>query len=659
MLKNKYLKSIKKNVIFNPNMGYCVCRQELAAYNPSELEVFETRGQKEDHSKTDKIIKIEENSSILKETNNLRKGKIYEERNKEKGNPENNNEEFRRRMKKKIFQSVKSPQELIKMKNRLKSKNDNSNNESINNDRNSLLHFSGSDFSQSNNGNQSINQKFKRKNVRSITGIDKSNLNKKLIKLEKNIPILTETLIIQQKGNIHENYEIIKKIGAGPLGAVYKAKNIYLKNIVAIKMIKKSENKKETDSKIKNQINILKKLNHPNIVKIYAFYCNDKYYQIITEFCKKGELYQYIKKSFSEKQLAIIFYQIFSGLAYLHDKNVIHRNIKLKNIMILEKEEDMTSKEEYLWVKIIDFNTEEIFHNNKKNSSIQNSYYTPPEALSNKYSEKSDIWSVGIILYLALTGKIPFDGKTNDEIYHKIKNTPYNDLDPRFMAHSFEVRDLLDKLLQKDANKRLSAKEALNHEWFKVFNGRALYSNFRPDVIQQYINNLCTYSCESKLSQLVLAFLIHNIPVSSSTYTILKLFRYFNLSGDCKLTKIDLKKGLYNYRNEEQVNNIVDELFLLLDGDNNGYIEFEEFYRACADKKEILTKENIWYAFKFLDDKNTNTIDVQTLMRAFDAKPNKMLEAVFNKTLNKGDADNNGIITFEEFEEIMLNSMKD
>jgi hypothetical protein len=467
-MKKKYLKIIKISVIFNSNMGYCICRRELSPYNPSEIEVFETRGQKEDHYKTEKVLKIEENSHILKETKSLRRDMFYQEQKKEKENIENNNEEFKRRMKKKIFQSVKAPQELIKMRKRLKSKNENSNNESINNDKNSLFHFSGSDFSQSNNGNQSINQKFKRKNLRSITGIDKSNLNKKLINLEKSIPVLTETLIIQQKGNINENYEIIKKIGAGPLGSVYKAKNIYLKNIVAIKMIKKLENNKENDLTIKNQINILKKLNHPNIVKIYAFYCNDKYYQIITEFCKKGELDQYIKKSFSEKQLAIIFYQILSGLVYLHDKKVIHRNIKLKNIMILEKEEDIYSKEEYLWIKIIDFHTGEIFHNNKKKSSLDNSYYTPPEALAHNYSEKSDIWSVGIILYLALTGKIPFDGKTNEEIYYKIKNTSYNDLDPRFMAHSSEVRDLLDKLLQKDVNKRLSAKEALNNEWFKA-----------------------------------------------------------------------------------------------------------------------------------------------------------------------------------------------
>ena len=159
-----------------------------------------------------------------------------------------------------------------------------------------------------------------------------------------------------------------------------------------------------------------------------------------------------------------------------------------------------------------------------------------------------------------------------------------------------------------------------------------------------------------KISQLVLAFLVHNIPESISIFMILKLFRYFNLSGNCKLTKEELKNGLHNYRNVEQVNNIVDQLFLLLDGDNNGFIEFEEFLRACVDKKLILTKENIWYAFKFLDKKNTNSIDVQTLMKAFDIKPNKMLEAVFNKTLNNGDLDNNGEISFREFEQIMINN---
>ena len=656
-------------------MGSCYCKQGPVILTPSEIGVFETKDKKEEEYKKEEIIKLDLEN--LSNRNNIMKLKSKKstlkkvrfscdtlKENEIEYNKNNGEEKIKRRAKQKAFQSVKAPGELVQLNKQLKLKYlFNDKNDSINKDKGSILNFNsnnGSEISLINKDNNEIpKKKFQRRNIRGVTGIDKSFLSQKLIKLEMSIPVLAETLIIQQKGKLKENYEIIKKIGSGPLGSVYKAKNVYLKNIVAIKIIKKSKDSNDDELNIKEQINILKKLSHPNIVKIYEFYITDNNYQLITEYCKK-EFSKYIKRSFTEKQLAVIFYQILSGLSYLHEQKIIHRNIKLKNIMILEKEEDIISKEEYYWIKIVDFHTAEIFKRNQKiiNKNF-NSYFSSPEGLKNNYLEKSDIWSVGIILHIALTGKVPFDGKTDEEINYKIANIPYNNLDPRLLAHSSEVKDLLEKLLEKDINKRFTANEALNHEWFQKYNGRALFSNFHQDEIQQYINNLCNYSCESKISQLVLAFIVHNIPESISIYNILKLFRYFNLSGNCKLTKAELKKGLYNYRNEEQVNKIVDQLFLLLDGDNNGYIEFEEFLRACVDKKHILTKENIWYAFKFLDNKNENAIDVETLMKPFDAKPNKMLEAVFNKTLNNGDKDHNGKITFDEFEEIILNTLKE
>lgn len=641
-------------------MGNCYCKQGPVSLDIKEIGVYDKENKKEE-SKKDKILKTTSDNNILhnhpdKKKGSKRRVSFFEDPEKEKEREKNkldNNGNFKRRVKAKVFHSVKSPEELTQLNNQLRLENYIENDESVTDDK--ILNFASNNESEI--SNVSPQKKFKRRAKRSVTGVDKSQLNKKLIKFEKSIRILTENLIIQQKGNLNENYEIIKKIGIGTLGTVYKAKNKYLKNIVAIKMIKKIK-ENEDDNEILDEINKLKKLSHPNIVKIHEFYCSQKYHQIITEYCKKGDLNKYIRNSFTEKQLAVIFYQIFSGLCYLHENNVVHGNIKLKNIMFLTKEQDIQSKEEYFWVKIIDFSIDKIFKKNKQDSLEYNSYYKSPETFQNIFTDKTDVWSVGIILFLALTGKVPFDGKTDDEIINKIQNHPYNDLEPMLLAHSSESRDLIDKLLEKDMEKRISAKEALNHAWFKNYQGRALFSNFRLEEIQQYIHNLCSYTSESKISQLVLAFLVHNIPISISTYIILKLFRLFNTSGDCKLTKEELKKGLYNYRNEEQVNETVDELFLVLDGGSNGYIEFEEFYRACVNKKELLTKENIWYAFKFLDEKNTNTIELRTLMKAFDAEPNKMLEAVFNKTLNKED-NNTGIMTFQEFEEMMLNTMKD
>ena len=455
-------------------MGSCYCKQGPVIVFQSEFDVYVTAGKKEEDLKKEKITKFDiENLSptfnksrqLNKESFNKKVDSILE---KNKDNCMLNKDTIRKRAKQKIFKSVKDPKELLKLNNnnKLNLELTVDNNDSINQYVDSILHFNSineSELSQTNQIDKKPKKKFIRKNARSITGIDKSMLNKKLINLEMSIPILTDALVIQQKGKLKENYEIIKKIGAGPLGAVYKAKNIYLKNIVAIKMIKRIKEKEDEKEElyIKNQINILKKLSHPNIVKMHEFYCNEKYYQIIMEYCKKGELFQYIKQSFTEKQLAVIFYQILSGLSYLHSKDIIHKNIKLKNIMVLQKEEDINSKEEYLWIKIIDFHTAEIFQKNRKDySHIHNSYYTSPEAIKNIYTEKSDIWSVGIILHLALTGKVPFDGKTDDEINYKIENISYNELDPRLLAHSSESKDLLDKLLQKDQKNRPSAKEA-------------------------------------------------------------------------------------------------------------------------------------------------------------------------------------------------------
>ena len=501
--------------------------------------------------------------------------------------------------------------------------------------------------------------KFIRKNKRSITLMEKSRLAEKLLKEEMKLEVRQENLVIQEKGNPKKYYTPIKLLGQGSYGSVYEAQNIIFQNTVAMKIINKTDSKMD-DKEILNEINILKKLSHPNIVKIFEFYITKAHYYIVTEFCKDGELFSYIKNKYSERQLAVLFYQIFSGLWYLHDNKMLHRDIKLENIMISGKEKDQSTGEELFWIKIIDFGTAKIFEKNKKEKDVVgSSYYIAPEVLKQNYNEKCDTWSVGVILYMALVGKAPFDGKNDDEIIHKIAKGNYNNKESKLLNHSSEVRDLLSKLLEKDLSKRFSAKEALEHPWFKKFGGRSLFSNYKKEEVEPYINNLFNYSFNSKIQQLVIAFLVHNLPSSDSSIIILKLFRHFNTSGNCKLTKDELRQGLYEYREPEFVDNYVENLFLLLDGDNNGYIEYEEFLRACIDKKLILKKNYLKYAFKFLkQDDETETLNTQKIIKAFVIKPNIILEAVFNKTLNNVDKDGDGTINYQEFEELMLNYMK-
>ena len=552
-------------------------------------------------------------------------------------NEENVNEEVKERRKRRPqFKTVKEPSEL-------KDKD--------------LLNIKMDDKNEQNN-EQFEGKKFIRKGKRSTTLIEKSKLGQKLLAAEMNVQVKQETLIIQEKGNPSKKYKPTKMLGSGSFGSVYEAKNTIFQNTVAMKVIKKDPNNELDEQEIRNEIDILKKLSHPNIVKIYEFYISNSHYYIVTEFCKEGELFSYIKNKYNERQLAVLFYQVFSGLWYLHDNKILHRDIKLENIMISKKEIDNDTGDELFWVKIIDFGTAKIFEKNKKEKDVVgSSYYIAPEVLRQNYNEKCDTWSVGVILYMMLVGRAPFDGKDDEEIISKINTADYNSKEPKLMKRSPEVRDLVSKLLQKDTSKRYSAREALNHPWFEKYGGRSLFSNFKREEIEPYINNLFNYSFNSKIQQLVIAFLVHNLPNNDSSIYVLKLFRYFNKSGNCKLTKEELMNGLYDYKDKNEVNSTVDHLFNLLDGDNNGYIEFEEFLRACIDKRIILTSTYLKYAFKFLDKEKTGTLNTQKIIKAFVLKSNKILEAVFNNTLNSVDHDGDGIINYEEFQELMLKCM--
>ena len=500
----------------------------------------------------------------------------------------------------------------------------------------------------------SKSQNFQRRKRKSISLVQKSKFGSKLIKEELKLEITNQSLVEEQSGNPYQKYKIINKTGDGAYGSVFCAINIHTGVKIAMKKILKIKENKVDDMEIKNEFNILKKLDHPNIVKIFEFYDSNSNYYIITEYCKYGELYRHIYYNYSERQLCVLFYQVFSGLCYLHEKNIIHRDIKLENIMISDIEKDIITKEEYFWIKIIDFGTAKIFQKNKKEKTVIGStYYIAPEVLKKKYNEKCDTWSIGVVLFMLITGVPPFDGKNDKDIILSIQKGKYDKNNKKLLNYSKDVQDLLSKLLEVNVDKRFSSYEALNHPWFKNYCGRSLYSNFNIDDIKIYIYNLINYKFQSKFQQLVLAFLVHNIPYNEEIKMILKLFLFFNESGNCKLTKEELINGLYKFTNKDIVDKTIDEIFILLDGDNNGFIEYEEFLRACVNKKTVLSNENLNYAFKFLDKEKIGTVSIKTIMRVFQNN-NERLEEIIKNSIKEVDRDNDGIINFDEFKELML-----
>ena len=496
------------------------------------------------------------------------------------------------------------------------------------------------------------NKKFQRRDNRSISLIEKKKMGSQIFKDELKLRVQLNALIEENKCLPTKKYKVIQKLGDGAYGTVYLATNLMTKQKVAMKKIDKVKDNEIDDMEIKNEIDILRKLDHPNIVKIIEFYSASKAYYIITDYCSCGELYNQIKFQYNEYQLSVLFYQVFSGLYYLHSKNIVHRDLKLENILISEMEPDKKTNKKYFWIKIIDFGTAKIFEKNKNEKTvIGSSYYIAPEVLQKNYNEKCDTWSAGVILYMLIVGRAPFDGKNDNEIIDNIKKGKFNDKHKKLLNASSEVQDLVKNLLKVNVKKRFSASDALKHPWFKKFNAKAIYFNIDKEQIIIYLNRLRKYQINSKFQQMVLAFITHNIPDSKETKDSLKIFRMFDTDDDGKLTMDELYKGLINYFDENIIKNEINDIFLLLDGGNRGFIEYEEFLRATIDQKTLLSEENLVYAFNFFDKGNKGKLSVDKIKKFF--VDDKVSEDVFKSIFNEIDSNEDGEIDFGEFKDMM------
>ena len=450
-----------------------------------------------------------------------------------------------------------------------------------------------------------------------------------------------------------KKYKILSKLGEGSFGMVYLAQNKYTKEKVAMKEIKKANKDLLSDGKIRDEIDILKKLDHPDIVRIIESFNTKESYFLVTEYCEGGELFDQVRNQLSETQIAVIFRQLLSGLAYLHSHNIVHRDLKLENILIHEIEKSKTTGEDLFSIKIIDFGTARIFDKTKNPQSIVgSSYYIAPEVLKQRYNKECDLWSVGVILYMFIVGHAPFDGCDDEEITSNIQSGIYSKVDKRWKKSSREVKDLIQKLLVYQPKKRLTAIQALQHPWLKITDSNILYDNVPKNDIIKCIKNILTYSMCSKLEELVLAYIIHNIPRPKEAKSAIKLFKLVNEVGDGKLLKKELKKTLLLFVTEEFLNKYdFDEQFSLIDGDKKGYINYEEFLRACLERKKILTDDILKYAFRFFDPNNTGYIKRKKMKSFFG---NQVDENTFKSIFDEIDSDKDGKIDFKDFKAMLL-----
>ena len=496
---------------------------------------------------------------------------------------------------------------------------------------------------------------------------DNTNKNKEDLTIKtskKQIVALNNDVIVSgNEINPEKIYLKTKLLGSGAFGEVWLVHHKDLDRDFAMKTIKKRKNKSSDEKEILNEIAILKKLDHPKILKVIDFFSTPKKYYIITEYCPEGELFNEIIKvgKFDEGQAAFIINQILKAISYCHKMNIIHRDIKPENIMITNRE-----KNGCLQVKLIDFGTAKIFEKGQQeNKYVGSSYYMAPEIIKRKYDEKCDLWSIGVILYILLTGRPPFDGNDDEEILENVKKGVYDKWSYPFPILSAQSKDLIFKLLQYDPKKRLNAEEALDHPWFKTaeFKKKDKVNSIEPELAQELIENMTKYRSDNMLKCAVIAYLIHHITNTEECFEASKLFNKIDLNSDGKIEKHELIQGFEKYWgiSKEEAKEKVDLIFANIDTDFNGFIEYEEFVRAAVNSSIFMSQNYLKFAFNYFDRDSSGDITFEEIKKRFlqnSKNTNSKVDQELKQIFDSIDINRDGSISFSEFCKMMKNIMQ-
>ena len=440
-----------------------------------------------------------------------------------------------------------------------------------------------------------------------------------------------------------DNYEVIKQLGKGGYGKVYQVKNRKTGEIRACKHLSKLSIKNL--EKFEREINILIKSDHPCIIKLYEIFESNRSLYLIMEECKGGEVFDKIiehiqaKDMYTEKDAANIFLQMMSAVEYCHNNGICHRDLKPENLLYLNEGSEAKNP-----IRVIDFGLSQVISpNTKLKTKVGTAYYVAPEILKGSYTEKCDIWSAGVILYILLSGSPPFNGPNDNAIYKKIATMKFDYPEKKWMNISKEAKDLINHMIAPE-NERYNAKQVLAHPWLQNANKYNLINlNFDPVFFKDYAQS-------NLIKKMALLFIASRLE-QNEIQDLKRIFGAFDKEKNGQISFEELKQGLLQVRPNCSDDKGIFELFKSIDVDKNGKIDYTEFLASTLQKKSYMRIERLYEAFCLFDKDGSGKITKEEIMQVL--KLEKTQEKEVEKIIDLADKDKDGVIDYKEFLELM------
>jgi len=456
----------------------------------------------------------------------------------------------------------------------------------------------------------------------------------------------TAMFIMDNPGKILDFYDVdSKKLGEGSYGSVSKGRNKSTGAVRAVKTISKAQMK--NIERFKQEIAIMKMMDHPNIIKLHESFEDRRNIYLVMELCSGGELFDRIIEvgHFTEQQAAIVIQQIVRAVFYMHENHVCHRDLKPENFLFVSKD---TIERNLL--KIIDFGLSCKFESGKVlTTKAGTPYYVAPQVLMGRYDELSDMWSIGVIMFVLLCGYPPFFAETDADVLAKVRLGNFNFNPADWKNISEDAKDLIRKLLKMNPHDRYTAQQALTHTWIDKKAPKAKEVNLQSN----FVDNLRAFRSQNKLKKAALHIIAGQLN-ESQIKALRETFTALDGNGDGLLTISEMKEGLTK-AGLKAIPSDLQQILQDVDSDGSGVIDYTEFLAATLDKQKYLQEDVCWSAFRVFDKNLDGKISPEELKHVLQEDEVQQVTGigVIAELMKEVDSSGDGFIDFEEFMAMM------
>ncbi|GAX17198.1 hypothetical protein FisN_10Lh047 [Fistulifera solaris] len=393
---------------------------------------------------------------------------------------------------------------------------------------------------------------------------------------------------------------------------------------------------------LKNEIDILRNLDHPNIVRPHEVYTQKKQIYLVMDLCAGGDLYT--RSPYTEKQAGRITTSILQAIRYMHNHGVVHRDLKYENIMFESTAQDAA-------IKIIDFGLSKKFigKTGTMTERVGTIYTMSPQVLLGNYSAEADLWAVGVIAFMMCSSVKPFYDKRRSVLIDQIMRCKYSFESPVWSNVSEDAKDFISKLIVVDPKERLDAAQALGHKW--IVNRERLPDEMpSEEVLSKVDGSLLNYRHTSRLKKLALTVIAHR-STTAEMQKLRSIFQEFDKTQDGVLSFDEFRQALEKMNYPEDT---LAEIFDSVDLNQNGHIMWTEFLAATIEAHGHIGEDRIAEAFDRIDADDSGYISRQNLK---DFLGDQCTKEQVDEMMTSADIDKDGKISYKEFLEAFRNQM--